>query len=85
MGFQKKEIDYAKELDDVLGLVVKLIDDIKNKKQVEAIIGENLPLLISAINGANEIGDEFKDIKIAGQTIGLRLGELIDVIAKPKQ
>lgn len=76
MAIQKKEIEYAKELDDVMVLVVELVKDIKAKKDVAALAAENLPNLMNAIGGLDQIGDEFKNKPVLLSTIGYRTGEL---------
>lgn len=76
MGIQQKQIDYAKEVDDVLVLVVELVKDIKAKKDMAALAAENLPNLMNAIGGLDQVGDEFKNKQVVLSTVGYRVGEL---------
>lgn len=81
MAVEKKEIEYAKELGDVMVLVVELVKDIKAGKDVGAITSENLPHLINAIQGADQIPAEAKASReVALQTMGLHTGELAGVL-----
>lgn len=56
----KKEINVPKELNDVGVFVVELIKDIKAKKGVTLIIGENLTNLMTAVEGFDKLGAEAK-------------------------
>ena len=81
MAIEKRECEVAKEVDDVAKLLVDLVNDLKAGKDVAAITSENLPGLISAIDGANQMGEEISaNRKVALSTIGARLGELADAI-----
>lgn len=78
---ESKQVEYAKELDDALVLAVELFKDIKAKKDAGAIASENLPLLMNAFNGLDQVDDEFKANKAAAiNAIALRVGELIGVL-----
>jgi hypothetical protein len=80
MAIEKKEVLYAKELSDVMDLLVGLVDDIKQKKSISEIGAENLPLLMAAVDGLGALDDEFLgDRKVALETIGSKLGDLVDV------
>lgn len=80
MAIESKEVLYAKELSDVMDLLVGLVDDIKAKKSISEIGAENLPLLMAAVDGLGSLDDEFLgDRKVALQTIGSKLGDLVDV------
>ena len=76
MGIQTKQVEYAKEIDDVLVLVVELVKDIKAKKDMSALAAENLPNLMNAIGGLDQVGDEFKNKQVVLSTVGYRVGEL---------
>jgi len=80
MAKEKKEIEFSKETDDVLVLLVELVKDIREKKSATQLMGENLQNLINAIGNADQIPDENKDRKIFLQTIGYRTGELADAL-----
>jgi hypothetical protein len=73
---QKKEIEFAKELDDVLVLVIELIKDIKAKKSAAQIGTENIPLLMTAIGNIDQLPEEAKNKPVVLSTIGYRAGEL---------
>lgn len=81
MAIEKKEVDIAKEVDDVGRLLVELVADIRAKKSVTEIAGENIQNLIDAINGIDQVDDEIKaNRKVVMATIGARTGELADAI-----
>ena len=73
---QKKEVEYAKEVDDVLILVIELVKDIKAKKAIAEIAAENFPNLIAALSGLDSAPEELKNKAVALETIGYRLGDL---------
>jgi predicted ArsR family transcriptional regulator len=73
---EKKEIEFSKELDDVLVLVIELVKDIKAKKSVAQIGAENIPNLMAAIGNVDQIPAEAKNKVVTLQTIGYRTGEL---------
>ncbi len=77
MAVQKKEVEYSKEIDDVLVLVVELVKDIKAKKGAAELASENLVHLMDAVAGADQIPAEAKaSLPVALQTAGYRSGEL---------
>ena len=77
----QKQVEYAKELDDVLGLVVELIKDIKAKKSLAEIGSENVAGLMSAMSGIDQVGDELKlNKKAALNAVSLRVGELVEAL-----
>lgn len=81
MAIQKKEIEYSKETDDCMVLVVELFKDIKAGKSAAALAAENLGQLMEAVNGVNQVGSEVEENrKVALQTIGYRTGELTDAL-----
>lgn len=80
MAKEKKEIEYSKETDDVLVAIVELVKDVRAKKPISQLAGENLQNLINAVGGADQIPDEEKDRKVFLQTIGYRTGELADAL-----
>jgi hypothetical protein len=81
MAIQQKQIDYSKELDDVMVLLIALTKDIKAKKSLPDITTDVLPKLISAMDGVNQVGDEISSNHlVAGQTMGYRFGELVETI-----
>jgi hypothetical protein len=86
MGLEKREIQITKEIDDAMALVCELAKDIKEGKDISAITSENLPLLVNAINGIDQVDDEMKmHRKEAIQTILLRAGDLADAFLPKKK
>lgn len=80
MAIEQKQVEYAKEVDDVLVLLVELVKDVKAKKDLGAIAAENLPNLMAAITGADQVGAEVQANKaVVLQTVGHRLGDLASV------
>lgn len=78
---QQKQVDYSKELDDVMVLVVGLVADIKGGKSLAEISADALPNLMNAVAGANSVPEELAaSRKVALQTIGYRSGELADAL-----
>ena len=72
-----REVKVAKELDDVAILLVQLVDTIKQGKELTEVVDE----LVNALNGFDQVDDELAaNRKVALQTIGSRLFELVDVI-----
>ena len=78
-----KEVQYAKEIDDCMVLVVELLRDIKAKKGAAEIAGENLQNLINAMAGMDGIKDELHNPQVVAQTVGYRTGELVAVFIAP--
>ena len=77
MGILKKEIEFAKEVDDVLVLLNTLVADIKAKKTAAEIAGDCLLKLKEAVDGVTGIKDELAANKeVVFETIGYRTGEL---------
>lgn len=75
MAIQVKSMEYAKEIDDVMALFVEVIKNRKNKESISNLIDE----LAAAVGGIEDIDDELAGHrKIALQTIGARVGELVD-------
>ncbi len=73
---EKREIEVAKEFDDVLVLFVELMDTIKNKKDYTALI----PKLMTAIDNFTDIDDEYRASRIAFlRTASIRLVDIVDV------
>lgn len=77
---QKREVEYAKELDDVFVLAIELVKDIRAKKSATVIAGENLQNFINAVNAFDQIPEEAKNKLVALQTSGYRSGELAAAI-----
>jgi hypothetical protein len=70
----KKEVEYLKEVDDVLDLVVKVIKVLKKKADYSELIGK----LITAVNGAEKIPAEVKHTKALINTVFFRVGDIVE-------
>jgi len=81
MALVKKEVEIAKEADDVLALVVELVKDLKAGKDIAAIGAENLPLLLQAVAGLDQVGAELADKQAVATTVSLRVAELVAALA----
>jgi hypothetical protein len=77
MAIEKKEIEFAKEVDDALVFLVELVKDIKAGKNAAQIAAENLPGLMNAIGSADQIPEEFKSSEVFLQTVGYRFGDMV--------
>jgi len=75
---EKKEIEIAKETEEVLVLIVRLIETIRGGNDYALL----LPELIAAINGADGIPEELRNRKIFINTIGGKLGDIVDAFVK---
>lgn len=85
MAIQKKEVEFAKELDDAMFLIVELVKDIKAGKEMTVIAAENLPNLINAVSGAEQIGEEVStSMSVAVQTVTFRVADLVAAFVAPK-
>lgn len=83
MAIEKKEYDCAKEVDDVLALVVSIVEDIKAKKSATDIATGNLAGLMDAISGADKALDEHAaNPGAVYATVGVRVGELVGALLK---
>lgn len=81
MAIEKRQVDVAKELDDCMVLVVALVNDIKAGKAPGEIISGNIPALMAAMNGVDQVAVELKSNRRAAfETIGLRSADLMDAL-----
>lgn len=81
MAVQKKEIQYAKEIDDVAVLLVSVLRDVKAGKTAAEIANGAITKLIEALAGVDQMDDEVKGNRVVAlQTIGYRMGDLADAI-----
>jgi precorrin-3B methylase len=65
-------LEVGKESLEVFDLVAALVADIKAKKSMAEVAAENLPLLYSALEGADKIGAELKsDVKEVTLALGV--------------
>lgn len=56
----EKKVMVPKECDDIAKFLTDLVADIKAKKSVSEIAGENLANLMAAVNGFEALGAEVK-------------------------
>lgn len=81
MPILKKEVLYAKEVDDVAVLLVSIVKDVRAGKSAPEIGAGNLTKLMDAIAGIDQMDDEAKANRAALiSTIGYRMGELVDAV-----
>lgn len=83
MNVVKKEVELPKELSELSTLVVELLKDIVAKKGVTAISAENLPLLMTAVQGFDLMDEELKDDKVY-DLAALMVSDIIKVLKKKK-
>lgn len=83
---QKKEVEIAKEVDEVLDFLLGLVKDIKDKKEITVIASDALPNLVKAISDFDQIPLEAKNVQALAQTVALKLSELVAIFLddKPK-
>lgn len=75
MAIQVRPMDFTKEIDDVMVLFVALVKNRKNKEAITGLMDE----VAIAIAGIEDVDNELADSrKVALQTIGYRVGELVD-------
>ena len=71
---ETREVKIAKEINDVMDLVVEIIKMVKTKGDYSAILDD----LIPAIEGVSDISAEVKeDIAACINTVGGRAGDII--------
>lgn len=79
MSIVTKEVQVAKELDDVLVLVKEVVRTVKEKGDYSSLMDE----LVAAVAGSTEIPAEAENKLAAFNTVALRAGEIADLfIAK---
>ncbi len=82
---QNKQVSFAKEVDDFCVLAVGVARDLKAGKPVGEVLTGAVSKVVDALAGMDQVGSEVKDNRsVAFQTIGMRLGELLDVVLTPK-
>jgi hypothetical protein len=85
MAIEQKQINYAREIDDVVWLLVSLVKDIKAGKTIPEVVAGSVSSLVAALNGLDQLDDEIAANKqVAFQTIGYRVGELAGAILEKK-
>jgi len=81
MAIETKQVEYAKEIDDVMNLLVQIVTVLKEKGQVTSLVDE----LIVAIDGVDQVDDELSEnMQVALQTIGAQVGNLTAALLKKK-
>lgn len=65
MNLIKVELEVPKESKEVIDAVVELIKDLKAKKDLTAILAENIAVLSMAIEGLDQIKEELKSKYVA--------------------
>ena len=79
---ENKEVKIAKQIDDVMALVVKLVETIKNKGDYASL----LPELIDAVSGVEEIPAELKaDMFACIDTVLLRGTQIAKIFVPVKK
>lgn len=79
----QKTVSYAKEVDDVMALVVGLVRDVRQGKPVVDIISENIQPLINAIGGLDGVQSEIDgNFAVVAETVGYRVGDLVSALLK---
>lgn len=81
MQLVKKEVELPKELSEVAIFVVEILKDIMAKKDIAAISAENLPNLMAAVQGFENMAEELKDEKVF-DVAALMVSDIIKVLKK---
>ena len=78
---QSKQVEYAKEIDDVMALLVHMLSDIRAGKSAAEIASGNIAPLMEAVAGIDGVSAELAaSRKVVPETVGYRVGELTDVL-----
>ncbi len=81
----KKEVDIAKEADEVMEAVVSIVKDLKAGKTIQEVGAGNLPKILAAVQGIDQLDDEMAQNKgVVLATIGYRSGELAGALLEKK-
>lgn len=83
MELIKQEVLCPKELFEVKVAIVELMKDVMAKKELNLIIGENLPLLMQAFQGFESMGEEVKS-EHAPMVASLLAGEIAGILLAKK-
>lgn len=73
-----------KEMKDIRISLRELLIDIRKGKSIGAISAENLPGLMAAVEGYEQLGDEAKTAE-SNNSIGLMSGDISYAIRTPKE
>ncbi|MGB1290515.1 MAG: hypothetical protein ACPG5Z_00185 [Pseudoalteromonas sp.] len=83
---ESKSVEFAKEIDDIMLLVIQVVKDLKEGKDVSELVSSNLGGLLAAIEGADQADDEYKEnLAAAMATVGYRAGELGAALLEKKE
>lgn len=78
---ETRQVQYAKELDEAMSAVIGIIKDVRSGKNVLEIITGNIPALIAAVGGLEQVqGELSQNFQVASETIGYRLGDLTSAL-----
>lgn len=79
MGIETRQLQVAKEIDDVMLLFPEIIRQIRAGKSLMDLASSEFSNLVTAVQGIDQVPEELKaDRKVALQTIGYRTGEIAD-------
>lgn len=81
MAIKQKQIDYSDAADNIAVLLVTIITQIKAKQSVGQIVAQSLePLMAAVQTGADLSADLQANRKAVEETIGYRLGDIVDAL-----
>lgn len=77
----QKQVDYAVEVNNLLDIIVKLVEDVKAKKTGAEIAADLFISVIPAVAGIAQLGPEVaQNPKVVAETVGYRLGDVISAL-----
>jgi hypothetical protein len=79
----RKEIQVPRNVDEIRVLIVGLLEDIVQKKELQALIAENLQPLLAAIEGIDKLSEEAKSKEVYN-VAALLAADVIRVLTAPK-
>ena len=79
---QEKSVKIGKEIDDCCSAILLLVTNIKAKKPIGEIITAEIPALITAIEGINQVKEEAQDKEALANTAALFAANVISVFTK---
>lgn len=80
MATVKKELEVGKELSEVIDAVADLLEDILAKKEIGLIAAENLPSLMTAVDGYDQLAVELKGDK-RNESAAYLVARLLEILA----
>ena len=81
--YVEKNVKVAKETTEVFDAMASLVRDIKLGKPVTEIASENLPKLMTAVEGFDKFDDEYKADHY-GNTVAFGVGAMVDALRTKK-